>query len=119
MKTNFISVLLIFLIVSLSGCMIAIGISAFNEIKGNNPAKDLETSFSSSIEKKEDVETPQIVEGAIDSGNNDFASNISYQSSQSQKRYFYNRHRHGRGKNFYNSFDIKKFNKLKNKRGLF
>ena len=90
MKTNFISVLLIFLIVSLSGCMIAIGISAFNEIKGNNPAKDLETSFSSSIEKKEDVETPQIVEGAIDSGNNDFASNISYQSSQSQKRYFYN-----------------------------
>ena len=91
MNNNFITVVLTFLIVGLIGCMAAFGIDAYKELT-NTSYKDVETSNLdnkiSIIEKKEDIETPQIVEQRIDNVSDTF-NNITYQSSESRTHYFY------------------------------
>ena len=92
MNNNFITVILTLLIAGLIGCMAAFGMEAYKTIS-NTSYEDVATTNLdgnySIIEKKEDIETPQIVEQRIDDVSNTF-SNITYQSSESKTHYFYN-----------------------------
>lgn len=87
MNNNFITFLLGILIIGLLGCMIFIGINAFVEL-GTVNTTNVET-LTASIEKKEDLSTPQVVEQKIDNVSDTFSSNITYQSSSSRTHYFY------------------------------
>lgn len=93
MNNNFITVMLTFLIVGLFGCMIAFGIGAYKEIGTpvyNDSAITEEDNKYSSIEKKEELEAPQVVSEPIDNVEETFTKKkITYQSSSSSKHYFY------------------------------
>ena len=89
MNNNFITVVLVTLIIGLLVCMAGFGIEAYKEIN-NTATSDIQTKFGV-LEKKEDIEAPQIIEQKIDDVNDTFSSeNISFQSSTSRTRYFYN-----------------------------
>lgn len=94
MNNNFITVVLSFLILGLIGCMVAFGIDAYNNMelsKYKDAAVQKIDEIYSSIEKKEDVSTPQIVEKSIDDVAETFSEEkVNYQSSTARTRYFYN-----------------------------
>ena len=93
MNNNFITVVLTFLILGLIGCMIAFGIGAYKEITNTNfdnqATSNAENQYSI-IEKKEDIEAPQVVADPIDDvEETNLQNRITYQSSNSSKHYFY------------------------------
>lgn len=93
MNNNFIAVVLFLLIFGLLGCMIAFGVGAYNELLNTTYSDSTiindETQFGI-IEKKEVIETPQIVSEPIDNVENTTTQNkIKYESSSSSKHYFY------------------------------
>ena len=93
MNNNYITVVLTILIFGLIGCMIAFGVGAYKEIVNTNFSNEAtlasENQFSI-LEKKEDIEVPQVVADPIDDVAGTFSQNkITYQSSSSSKNYFY------------------------------
>ena len=94
MNNNFITVILSILMAGLLICMVAFGIVAYKEL-GNTGLEDaLVTNTEgeiSIIEKREDIETPQVIEQTINDVETAYSSNnIKYDSSDSRTRYFYN-----------------------------
>ena len=93
MNNNFITVMLIALIVGLMGCMITFGVQAYKELDNNiysNNEIVNEENRVATIEKKEDIETPQVVSEPIDDVQDKSTTNsVTYQSSNSSKHYFY------------------------------
>lgn len=90
MNNNFITVVLITLIVGLLGCMVAFGVGAYKELDNSNNEIVSEESRYGVIEKKEDIETPQVVTEPIDDVQDTSVTNrVTYQSSSSSKHFFY------------------------------
>lgn len=88
MNNNFITFILGILIIGLLGCMIFFGINTFVELGTVQNTADVEV-LTASIEKKEDISTPQVVEQRIDNVSEINSTNITYQSSASRTRFFY------------------------------
>ena len=93
MNNNFITVVLFLLIAGLIGCMIAFGVGAYNELVNTTYSDSTITNDENQygvIEKKEVIETPQVVSNPIDDVESTITQNkITYQSSSSSKHYFY------------------------------
>lgn len=88
MNNNFVTVVLTIIIIGLLGCLTFFGIGAFKEL--NNTIIAQTQGDSEILEKKEDIEAPQIVEEKIDDiGDTPIDNNISYASSSSRTRFFY------------------------------
>ena len=87
MNNNFITGILLFLIISLLVIVINFGISAYVRLE---PANQVETTVKSgTIETKEDITTPQIVETPTEAIEEINMSDVNYQSSAARTRYFY------------------------------
>lgn len=91
MNNNFITGVLISLIVAMIACMAVLGISAYNELFGaTNETVEHIVNNASTIETKEDISTPQVVEKPINDVGSSATQNVQYQSAASNTRYFYN-----------------------------
>ena len=92
MNNNFITVVLSVLIIGLIGCMIVLGVGAFKELSNtinNDIAINDENQFTT-IEKKEELEAPQVVSEPIDNvETSSFSNSVKYNSSSSSKHYYY------------------------------
>lgn len=90
MNNNFISVILIALIVAMIACLTMFGISAYNDVMEDLQKEEVATTSSSysEIETKEDIVAPQVVEQPLDNIESAF-SNVEYQSAASNTNYFY------------------------------
>lgn len=91
MNNNFITFILGILIIGLLGGMIFFGINAFVQmgiVYENQDVANREVQVAS-IEKKEDISTPQVVEKKIDNVSDTFPANVEYKSSASRTHYFY------------------------------
>lgn len=90
MSNNFMSTILIFLIVVMMAAMAILGVHIYCDIASTNDVQTEVIESVSQIETKENVETPQIVEQELGEAESAFSENVQYSSSASSNHYFYN-----------------------------
>lgn len=89
MSNNFMSGILIFLIVAMIAAMTIFGIRIYCDISDVATVDENTIENASEIEIKENIETPQVVEQEISGVESAFSNNVQYSNSNSSNHYFY------------------------------